>query len=69
MTSAEFSKRTEDCLRNAGIEFISDLCRKSEADLLSIKNFGRRSLKEVQELLAEMDLSLGMRLDGFRRLE
>lgn len=56
----ELSVRSRNCMQNARIKFIGDLVQKSEADLLGVKNFGRKSLKEFKEILAEMGLHLGM---------
>ncbi len=58
----ELSVRSANCLQNAGIEFIYQLVEKTEADLLKTKNFGRKSLNEIKEILAELGLKLGMRL-------
>ncbi|MBP7147388.1 MAG: DNA-directed RNA polymerase subunit alpha [Acidobacteria bacterium] len=60
----ELSVRSYNCLRNAGIETVRDLVQKTEGELLKTKNFGRKSLNEIKELLADMKLSLGMRLPG-----
>ncbi len=60
----ELSVRSYNCLRNAGIEYVRDLVQRTEPELLKTKNFGRKSLNEIKELLADMKLSLGMRLDG-----
>ena len=54
--------RSANCLQNAGIEFIWQLVQKSESDMLKTKNFGRKSLGEIKDVLAELELSLGMRL-------
>jgi DNA-directed RNA polymerase subunit alpha len=62
----ELSVRSYNCLKNAGIETVRDLVQKTEAELLKTKNFGRKSLNEIKELLADMKLSLGMRLAGGR---
>ncbi len=62
----ELSVRSANCLRNAEIRFIGELVQKSEAEMLKTKNFGRKSLKEIKEVLAAMGLSLAMELDGFR---
>ena len=59
----ELSVRSYNCLKNADIKTIADLVQKSEAEMLKTKNFGRKSLNEIKELLAEMDLSLGMKID------
>ena len=61
----ELSVRSFNCLQNAGIKYIGDLVQKSEAEMLKTKNFGRKSLKEIKELLDEMDLELGMRLENW----
>lgn len=58
----ELSVRSQNCLQNAGIEYIYQLVEKSEAEMLKTKNFGRKSLNEIKEILSEMDLSLGMKL-------
>lgn len=62
----ELSVRSANCLQNANIKYIGELCQKSEPEMLRTKNFGRKSLNEIKEILSEMDLSLGMKLDGFR---
>jgi len=64
----ELSVRSANCLQNADIKYIYELVEKTEADLLKTKNFGRKSLNEVKELLAEMGLSLGMKLHNFPRV-
>jgi DNA-directed RNA polymerase subunit alpha len=61
----DLSVRAENCLQAANIKFIGDLVQKTEAEMLKTKNFGRKSLKEIKELLAEMGLSLGMKLDNW----
>jgi DNA-directed RNA polymerase subunit alpha len=61
----DLSVRAENCLQAANIKYIGDLVQKSEAEMLKTKNFGRKSLKEIKEVLAEMGLSLGMRLDNW----
>jgi len=61
----ELSVRSANCLQNANIRFIGELVQRSEAEMLKTKNFGRKSLKEIKEILAEMGLQLGMKLDGF----
>ena len=61
----DLSVRAENCLQAANIKFIGDLVLKSESEMLKTKNFGRKSLKEIKELLAEMGLSLGMKLDNW----
>jgi DNA-directed RNA polymerase subunit alpha len=59
----ELSVRSANCLQNANIKTIGDLVQKTEAEMLKTKNFGRKSLKEIKEILAEMGLSLGMKLE------
>ncbi len=61
----ELSVRSANCLQNASIKYIGDLVQKSESEMLKTKNFGRKSLKEIKEILAEMGLSLGMKLEGW----
>ncbi|MBK8014148.1 MAG: DNA-directed RNA polymerase subunit alpha [Deltaproteobacteria bacterium] len=61
----ELSVRSANCLANANIKYIGDLVQKTESEMLKTKNFGRKSLKEIKEILAEMGLSLGMRLDSW----
>ena len=61
----ELSVRSANCLKNANILKIYQLVTKSEAEMLKTKNFGRKSLNEIKEVLAEMGLSLGMKLEGF----
>lgn len=61
----ELTVRSFNCLQNAGIKYIGDLVQKSEADMLKTKNFGRKSLKEIKELLANYGLALGMKLDNW----
>jgi DNA-directed RNA polymerase subunit alpha len=61
----ELSVRSANCLQNANIRYIGELVQKTEAEMLKTKNFGRKSLKEIKELLQEMGLSLGMKLEGF----
>jgi DNA-directed RNA polymerase subunit alpha len=59
----ELSVRSYNCLKNANIRTIRELVQKTEADMLKTKNFGRKSLNEIKEILHTMGLSLGMRLD------
>jgi DNA-directed RNA polymerase subunit alpha len=61
----ELSVRSANCLKNADIHKIYQLVQKTEAEMLKTKNFGRKSLNEIKEVLSEMGLSLGMQLDGF----
>ena len=61
----ELSVRSANCLRNANIHKIYQLVQKTESEMLKTKNFGRKSLNEIKELLSEMGLSLGMKIEGF----
>ena len=61
----ELSVRSANCLKNADINKIWQLVSKTEAEMLKTKNFGRKSLNEIKEVLSEMGLSLGMKLEGF----
>jgi DNA-directed RNA polymerase subunit alpha len=61
----ELSVRSANCLKNANIRYIGELVQKTEDDLLQTKNFGRKSLKEIKEILISMNLTLNMPLDGF----
>ncbi len=61
----ELSVRSANCLKNADIKYIGELVQKSEAEMLKTKNFGRKSLNEIKEMLTEMGLGLGMALDSF----
>ncbi|MCB2187758.1 MAG: DNA-directed RNA polymerase subunit alpha [Deltaproteobacteria bacterium] len=61
----ELSVRSANCLKNADIKYIGELVQRSEAEMLKTKNFGRKSLNEIKEMLTEMGLSLGMKLDNF----
>ncbi len=59
----ELSVRSANCLKNAGIRTIRDLVQKSEKDMLETKNFGRKSLNEIRDILRPMGLSLGMEIE------
>ena len=61
----ELSVRSANCLKNADIKYIGELVQRSEAEMLKTKNFGRKSLNEIKEMLSDMGLSLGMKLDSF----
>ena len=61
----ELSVRSANCLQNANIKYIGELVQKTESEMLKTKNFGRKSLKEIKEILSSMGLSLGMKLDGW----
>ena len=60
----ELSVRSYNCLKNADIKTIGELVQKTEAEMLKTKNFGRKSLNEIKEILSEMGLSFGMKLDA-----
>lgn len=61
----ELSVRSSNCLKNARIHTIYQLVQKTDGEMLKTKNFGRKSLNEIKEVLSSMDLSLGMDLEGF----
>jgi len=61
----ELSVRSANCLQNANIRCIGELVQKTESEMLKTKNFGRKSLKEIKEILASMGLSLGMKAGGW----
>ena len=61
----ELSVRSANCLKNDNIVYIGDLIQKTEAEMLRTPNFGRKSLREIKDILAVMGLSLGMDLDGW----
>jgi len=61
----ELSVRSANCLQNANIRYIGELVQRSEAEMLKTKNFGRKSLNEIKEVLNSMALELGMTLDSF----
>ncbi|MBW1971358.1 MAG: DNA-directed RNA polymerase subunit alpha [Deltaproteobacteria bacterium] len=61
----ELSVRSANCLKNANIRLIGDLVQKTESEILATKNFGRKSLMEIKEILGEMGLHLGMKLKNF----
>jgi DNA-directed RNA polymerase subunit alpha len=60
----ELSVRSYNCLKNANIQTIGELVQKTEAEMLRTKNFGRKSLNEIKEILSSMGLSLGMKVDA-----
>ena len=64
----ELSVRSANCLQNANITLIGELVQKTEQDMLKTKNFGRKSLKEIKEILATMGLGLGMKLDNWPQM-
>ena len=61
----ELSVRSANCLQNANIKLIGELVQRTEAEMLKTKNFGRKSLREIKEILATMGLALGMTLEGW----
>lgn len=61
----ELSVRSANCLKNANIRYIGELVIRSEAEMLKTKNFGRKSLNEIKEILTKMGLGLGMKVDGW----
>jgi DNA-directed RNA polymerase subunit alpha len=65
VSELELSVRSINCLQNAKIETIGDLVQKTEPQMLKTKNFGRKSLNEIKEILVVMGLSLGMDLEDF----
>ena len=63
VSELELSVRSANCLQNASIKYIYELVSKTEGEMLRTKNFGRKSLNEIKEILAGMGLSLGMKVD------
>jgi DNA-directed RNA polymerase subunit alpha len=61
----ELSVRSANCLKNANIRLIGELVQRSEAEMLKTQNFGRKSLNEIKDILADMGLTLGMKLENF----
>jgi len=61
----ELSVRSANCLQNANIRYIGELVQRTESEMLKTKNFGRKSLNEIKEVLGSMGLELGMKLDTF----
>ncbi|MBI5455167.1 MAG: DNA-directed RNA polymerase subunit alpha [Deltaproteobacteria bacterium] len=61
----ELSVRSANCLKNADIKYIGEMVQKTEQEMLRTKNFGRKSLNEIKELLHSMGLDFGMKVDGF----
>jgi DNA-directed RNA polymerase subunit alpha len=61
----ELSVRSYNCLKNANIRTIGELVQKTDAEMLKTRNFGKKSLNEIKAILAEMGLSLGMKLENF----
>jgi DNA-directed RNA polymerase subunit alpha len=60
----ELSVRSYNCLKNANIKTIRDLVQKTDSEMLKTKNFGRKSLNEIKDILTKMGLSLGMKFEG-----
>lgn len=61
----ELSVRSANCLQNANIRYIGELVQKTEMEMLRTKNFGRKSLNEIREILTDMNLTLGVKLDNW----
>ena len=61
----ELSVRSANCLKNANIRYIGELVCRSESEMLKTKNFGRKSLNEIKEILVTMGLNLGMKIEGW----
>ena len=61
----EFSVRSQNCLQSADIKYIGELVQKTEQEMLKTKNFGRKSLNEIKEVLREMGLELGLKTENF----
>jgi len=64
----ELSVRSANCLQNAGIKLIGELVQRTEGEMLKTKNFGSKSLKEIRDILGEMDLQLGMKIDSWDQM-
>ena len=64
----ELSVRSYNCLKNANIQTLGDLIQKTESEMLRTKNFGRKSLNEIREILTNMGLTFGMKMDSQGRL-
>jgi DNA-directed RNA polymerase subunit alpha len=63
ISELELSVRSSNCLREASVKAIADLVRKTEEEMLGFKNFGKKSLNEIKQLLLGMGLTLGMQVD------
>ncbi len=63
----ELSVRSANCLRNASIMYIGELVQRTENEMLKTKNFGRKSLNEIKQLLSEMGLGLGFKIEGWEK--
>ena len=66
---SELSIRAKNCIKDEGIRFVGELAQRTREDLLETKNFGQKSLREVEEFMGLMGLSFGMKLDNFPDLE
>lgn len=64
----ELSVRSANCLQNANIHLIGELVQKTEGEMLKTKNFGRKSLKEIKEILSDMGLALGVKIDNWPQM-
>lgn len=67
VSELELSVRSANCLQNANIKYISELVSKTEGEMLRTKNFGRKSLNEIKEILSQMGLGLGMKVDNMMK--
>ena len=67
VSELELSVRSANCLQNANIKYIYELVSKTEGEMLRTKNFGRKSLNEIKELLTTMGLGLGMKVDSIMK--
>jgi DNA-directed RNA polymerase subunit alpha len=61
----ELSVRSANCLQNADIKYIGELVQRSDGEMLKTKNFGRKSLNELKQILSELGLEFGMKLESF----
>src|SRR5690606_39645840 len=67
VSELELSVRSANCLQNANIKYIYELVSKTEGEMLRTKNFGRKSLNEIKEILSGMGLGLGMKVDNIMK--
>jgi DNA-directed RNA polymerase subunit alpha len=67
VSELELSVRSANCLQNANIKYIYELVSKTEGEMLRTKNFGRKSLNEIKEILTTMGLGLGMKVDSLMK--
>jgi len=61
----DLSSRAQNCLQAAGIRYVGDLVRRTEQEMMKTRNFGRKSLKEIKDVLQDLGLSLGMKIEGY----